>query len=420
MSNQNQPYGVDISRYQYSQDGRQKINFDVLNPLIKFCGIRAAISWGYTDPWFSYSWASVTAPRLAYHVLYPGEDAVRQMDHFLRIVNPGEHDRLALDLELDHGYTKYQITQTVLSSLERLRSETGRYPIIYSRAYWVNDHLYVAGLPPNLDWWLATYLTALPAPAYTPERPSPPILPVGVNNWLIHQTGDRANGGAHGVASYYIDTNRWNGTQDDMLSYFGLNESHEVYLPIIVTPEPEPEPALPPGLLDVPVYAQKDPRWAKDRMGASYFTLEQKGCLTTITVAGLAYFGLRLNDQLIGPKEYNRLASTRGGYEIKKEGNTVYANMYWLFPDILTDHQIVRAEYNCIYFNQGWKPKADAILASKRPVWTEVRLNGWQHWVLIIGNVNGVYWCLDPWHGDIVDMSTRYDRVYRIVSYRRN
>ncbi len=77
------PYGVDISSHQYSADGRQKVNFAMLNPLIKFCGVRAGISWGYTDRWYAYSKANLTVPRMDYHVIYPGEDANRQMDHFI-------------------------------------------------------------------------------------------------------------------------------------------------------------------------------------------------------------------------------------------------------------------------------------------------------------------------------------------------
>ena len=92
------PIGVDVSKYQGD------INFDVLNNKVKFIGIRATVSWGYVDPKFQRNWALAKLPRLAYHVIYPGEDARRQTDHFLSIVKPGEHDRLVLDVELDHGY----------------------------------------------------------------------------------------------------------------------------------------------------------------------------------------------------------------------------------------------------------------------------------------------------------------------------
>ena len=226
------PFGIDISRYQYSSDGKQKPNFDLMNAACDFIAVRAGISWGYTDPWFAYSWAHIVKPRLAYHVIYPGEDAGRQVDHFLDIVQPEASDRLVLDMELDHGYSKARITDTLLTCMEFLREETGRYPIIYSRASWINQFVDVSLLPSVTLWWLAHYLTRLPNPQYTPEKTPPPALPNGVNSWLIHQTAEHGNGSAVGVVSHYVDTNRFNGTLEDLRAYFGLGEE--------TPPEPEP------------------------------------------------------------------------------------------------------------------------------------------------------------------------------------
>ena len=44
--------------------------------------------------------------------------------------------------------------------------------------------------------------------------------------------GEKGNGTEYGVASHYVDLDRWNGTSDDILEYFGL------------TGQPEPEPTL--------------------------------------------------------------------------------------------------------------------------------------------------------------------------------
>jgi GH25 family lysozyme M1 (1,4-beta-N-acetylmuramidase) len=238
------PFGIDISKYQYSSDGKQKPNFDTINATCSFVAVRAGISWGYTDPWFAYSWQHLDVPRLAYHVVYPGEDASRQMSHFLNIVQPEANDRLVLDLELDHGYSKARITQTVNDCLAYILDNTGRYPVIYSRASWVNQFLDVSALPTNLDWWLAHYLARRPAPLYTPEKTPPPLLPKGVTQWLIHQTGERGNGGAVGVRSHYVDTNRFNGTLDELRAYFGLGEE---------TPEPEPPVEVEDKLFDAKV-----------------------------------------------------------------------------------------------------------------------------------------------------------------------
>src|ERR1035437_5643674 len=108
-------FGIDISVY----DG--KVNWDVvathINPQVVFTGIRATVSWGYTDAQFPRNWSeakSVSAARVArggfplfrcaYHVVYPSEDAVRQIDYFMTVVGPdlGELP-LVLDVELDQA-----------------------------------------------------------------------------------------------------------------------------------------------------------------------------------------------------------------------------------------------------------------------------------------------------------------------------
>lgn len=177
--------------------------------------------------------------------------------------------------------------------------------------------------------------------------------------------------------------------------------------------EPEPEPTIPDGLLDVPHYSQTDPLWAQDIIGASNFNVGAKGCLLTITAAGLTYFGFECN-----PMAYNCLATSRGGYLITTENGKKYANMYWQFPDVLTKGQIVRDEYQTFASGAGWEQSANAILAKGKPVWCEVRLNNYQHWVMILGKVDGDYWILDPIDGQVKVMN--YPRVYRVVSYKKN
>ena len=116
--------------------------------------------------------------------------------------------------------------------MAQLRTVTGRLPILYSRAEWVNRKMIVSRLPSNTDWWLAHYLKPLPYPQFTPEKSPPPALPKGVKKWLIHQTCEKGNGAEYGVASHYVDLDRWNGSSDDILAYFGL------------TDVPVPEPPL--------------------------------------------------------------------------------------------------------------------------------------------------------------------------------
>ena len=232
-TNQQYPLGIDLSVYNCSADGRRRPDFDLIaahQPAVEFIAMRTGQSWGYRDPAFSYYLAEaqrIGVCILPYHVIFPGESARRQMDSFLSILGGVDIEsvRLVLDLELDHSQTRGKITQTLGECLKILQAETGRLPLVYSRASWVNEHLSVRDLP-KLDWWLAQYLARRSYPAYTPEFPCPPRLPESVSAWRIHQTSERAP--AIGGSGWYMDYDRWNGTQAELLAYFGRTGKQSV------------------------------------------------------------------------------------------------------------------------------------------------------------------------------------------------
>lgn len=58
------------------------------------------------------------------------------------------------------------------------------------------------------------------------------------------------------------------------------------------------------------LYSQKDPRWAKDRMGTSSETLARSGCLVTSIAVGLTRFWLPTD-----PKCLNMLLTKAKGYD---------------------------------------------------------------------------------------------------------
>jgi GH25 family lysozyme M1 (1,4-beta-N-acetylmuramidase) len=227
--NQGFPFGVDLSQHNASWDGKYIPDFDQFkqhSPEVQFVAMRTGVSWGYRDSQFARYFAEARRVGLCilpYHVLYPSADSARQMDAFLAILKDANLDelRLVLDVELAQGKTKWHITRVVKEALEYLKKATGRYPIIYSRALWVNENLQVEDLP-TVDWWLAQYIRSLDTPLYTPEYPCPPLLPRGVQKWLIHQTAQRAP--AIGGVGYYMDYNRWNGSQEQLWAYFGIEK----------------------------------------------------------------------------------------------------------------------------------------------------------------------------------------------------
>ena len=238
MPNSSLAFGIDLSKFNTSPDGKKKVNFDLIaahQPKVSFIAMRSGISWGYQDPWFSYYFQEATRigrVRMPYHVLYPGESPVAQMDNFFRIL--GEIDfyavPLVLDLEIDHGQPPTRITDTTAKSITIIANRTGCIPIIYSRALWVNQFLRVKDLPP-VYWWLAQYRYSWPYPLYTPEYPCPPTLPLGVSTWHFHQTSQR--GQSIGTeAMRYMDYNRFNGSDEDLKAFIGLPDPQPVTCPL--------------------------------------------------------------------------------------------------------------------------------------------------------------------------------------------
>jgi len=239
MTNDQLAFGIDLSRWNTSADGKQKVDFDIIaqhtNPEVTFIAMRAGVSWGYQDPWFAYYMEEakrINRVRLAYHVLFPGENPTSQMDNFFRILGDLDFQKvpLVLDLELDHGQTVRRITDTTVEAVNIIIRRTGTKPFIYSRASWLNQFIIVTQLPP-VYWWLAQYRWPRPYPLFTPEYPSPPALPAGVTNWKIHQTASRgASIGAK--AMHFMDYNRWNGTKADLLKFVGQQQQIPIQCPI--------------------------------------------------------------------------------------------------------------------------------------------------------------------------------------------
>ena len=464
------PFGIDISKYNHSTDGSKMVDFDLMNQTCKFVAFRAGISWGYIDPKFHESWPKFHGPRLAYHVIYPGENGENQADHFLNIVKPTGYDRLVLDAELSHGLNKEKITDTFITVLNYILDSTGRYPIMYSRADWVNNYLDVTRLP-KLDWWLAHYLKRRPEPEYTPERPSPPVLPRGINNWLIHQTGERGNGSAVGVVSHYVDTNRWNGTQQSLLAYFGLEEE----LPPPINPPEEklfdarvyswatpyvnirekpdlnskdlgdiyPNTTVPIYedlgtwyklehkhtlgfamkrfleklnnsseyiLIDIPPLWQKDPRWKLKRLGNSYLTIGSHGCLDT----GLSMIAG------VDPDVFNDRLKAVGGF--------VGANIYWKMVSVAYPYMEYLRAIDC-YYDPAPLDEIDNYLRQGITVLAQVDQDPStsqmdQHWIQIIGKDGDDYIANDPLTGTRISFRLVYGDparwIFRIRVYKNN
>lgn len=470
------PLGFDVSRW------NGNIDIAVMMSYAKFIWIKSVEGWSGTDLEFLSTWHKFQGfNRGSYSYIHPDLSAQRQAEHFLKTVKEGgvdwRYDRLALDLEKpDHGMTKTQVTNMVLEMMERLAEVTGRYPVLYSRASWVESNLILAD--PRLlqaDWWLATYLQANPYPEFTEEKAPPPILPKGLTRWAFHQSGEKNPGRKYGAGSHYIDSNRFNGSDAELEAYFGRQEpptGHELVVeeplyPAIVINEaglsarqgagnhyPKarfvqyktvvgvyakadgwlnigrnqwiiehwtqrvgsiPLEAKPDNLLKVQLWSQKDPRWANDRMGTSGVKMAEQGCLVTDVAAYLHFLGVDTD-----PKRLNQLLNQKGGYQPPH-------NMYWKMPGNLYPAEIAEelTDYPTAWYanGKGWETKTLNILATGRPVLGMVDLVAGdaidQHWVLIVGEHNGHWWASDPEYGTLVKLDQYQNKIYRIAAYRR-
>jgi hypothetical protein len=135
-------------------------------------------------------------------------------------------------------------------------------------------------------------------------------------------------------------------------------------------------------------YSQRDPRWAKDRLGFAQEgqTIESYGCLVTACAMVLTYHGFAVN-----PQELNKKLQNAGGFT----GALMYFNVLPnLFP--------VRVNLiNCGRDNPAPLQLINASLDSGRPVIVEVDASprtGFQnHWVTIYKRDGGKYLISDPW-----------------------
>jgi GH25 family lysozyme M1 (1,4-beta-N-acetylmuramidase) len=153
-------------------------------------------------------------------VVYPDAPAKRQVDKIMQLLGDDHGDfPVTLDCELDRGQHFSKIAAVIFQCAVLLEDKTGKKPIIYSRANWIDVHITGTGNVPNwlnnYDYWLAQYLRE------PKEHPGPPNLPKGVSRdrVIIHQTSER--GAPIGSQARQQDYNRWQGDLSSLYTYLG-------------------------------------------------------------------------------------------------------------------------------------------------------------------------------------------------------
>lgn len=235
------PFGIDVSRY----DGL--LNWGAVEahePPVDFIAFRSTISWGYRDPFFLANWREAGRRdynRLAYHVIYPGEDAVRQVDNLFGHIGNDltAHDRFVLDDEVEHDVSIYRHTATTRKLADVIFQRTIHKPMLYSRTEYLNRRVDLSQLL-DLPLWLAQYLTKPFWAQYANEHPGPPMLPKYATKWLVHQTGDKMPPFCSTTDKKTQDYDRWNGDVAAVNAWFGRTSVPEQ--PIEQPPAPPEQP----------------------------------------------------------------------------------------------------------------------------------------------------------------------------------
>jgi hypothetical protein len=217
--------------------------------------------------------------------------------------------------------------------------------------------------------------------AYTKEV----IIPPGWDKyWLWQYTSSGRLNGYGGN----LDMNKFGGSDAEFQEWIGGNKV----------------------LLNIPPLAQRDPKWKDIQLGTSSVTIGGYGCLITCASMMCRYFGIDID-----PAGMNAWLKANNGYQ----------NSNWFVWGSLNklDNRIsfgYRYQYAAL-------DKIDAELAAGRPVIINVDMVPGtpvmdEHWVLIVGKVDGSYIINDPWSGKQGKFEDTYGSpskgVYIVCTYK--
>lgn len=200
------PLWVDVSRYQGICD------FQAMQAGgVRGVAMRANISWGYEDDTFKQNWqwaGDAGLYRTPYHVLYPDQDAQRQVDNWFSTCPAIDSIPRVVDLELERAQTGYLIGERTRQISDLIFAHDEQRPIIYTRYNLANAWLknWSNAFKNDHYWWLAQYRWNRSL-----EHPGPPTLPNGVEREqvILHQTADKKAAPAGWISERNLDRDRW-------------------------------------------------------------------------------------------------------------------------------------------------------------------------------------------------------------------
>jgi len=161
------------------------------------------------------------------------------------------------------------------------------------------------------------------------------------------------------------------------------------------------------GQINIPMFSQKNSRWANNKLGTSNTTIGDYGCLITATAMVLKYFGKDTD-----PGRLNKDLVKANGYE---NGNLLrYDAITTIYSDIVVDWDL--------FLNNPDNETIDSVLERGLLPIVQVDFDTTthaleQHWVVIIGKDSAGYKIIDPIDGTTTYLSRYGNKTYRMVVF---
>lgn len=201
--------GIDISKWQGDVDWEA-----VAADGIVFAFVRVSDGLNTPDNYFDQNWAQARAAGIytgVYQFFRPSQDPIAQADLLLDRMGPLGPDDLppVIDVEDAGGLSGAQITDAIHTWIDRVESQLGVTPLIYTGRYFWQDNVGSSDFS-DYPLWIAHYTQGCPN------------IPDQWSDWVFHQYTD--SGSVAGVSGN-VDMNTFNGDLTALLDFAGAGEA---------------------------------------------------------------------------------------------------------------------------------------------------------------------------------------------------
>lgn len=235
--------GVDVSKWQILMDWQKCHDAGAKFAFIRAGSINNSTGECYTD--YQFERNTEIAPDFMpvgfYWYFRPNHDPIKQANYFCDLIRDKKRKlKPVLDWEFNGGLSPAQNTNRAAMFVLRVNELLETLPLLYSRAYWLNDFTIPDELMKLLELWIARYTTkGKPWGNILPWPDSPKVKPRDYSEWKFWQFSADGNGRGDefGGQSASMDLNYFNGDQAAFDKYIGIETVPVLPLTLNVTIE---------------------------------------------------------------------------------------------------------------------------------------------------------------------------------------